>query len=191
MSAAPKSPRAAILPIAQRLLDALRPFCDRIEIAGSLRREVPQVGDIELVAIPIRPADLFNHPVKGPTPLDRFLDDHRITFTKRGDRYQQFTYGRHTVDLFLPTAATWGSVYTIRTGSWEFSHWLVTAQAAGGACPNEVQFRDGRLHAHGRLLSTAEETDVFAALGLVYIAPPLRAGAMPDAPRIDPIWNYE
>lgn len=191
MSTAPKQPYTTVLPQAQRLLDALRPYCARIELAGSLRRQKPMVGDIELVAIPLPRVNMFGEEIKGPRPLEIFLAEKGVQLTKNGPLYKQFQYGRYTVDIFLPTAETWGSVYTIRTGSWEFSRWLVTSQAAGGACPNEVQFRDGRLFAAGRRLSTTEETDVFAALGLLYIAPPLRAGAMPDAPRIDPIWKHE
>lgn len=192
MSAATRTPFAVIRPTADRIVEGLSPFCRRIELAGSLRREKSTIGDIEIVAIPIRPMTLFGEELfNQPTPLDRFLDGRNITFAKRGARYQQFTYGRHTIDLFLATADTWGSVCTIRTGSWEFSRWLVTSRAAGGAKPDEVQFRDGRLLANGRLLDTPEEADVFAALGLVWIEPYLRHGPVANPARIDPVWDYE
>ena len=38
--------------VADRLVTVLAPACERIEIAGSIRRQRPTVGDIELVAIP-------------------------------------------------------------------------------------------------------------------------------------------
>jgi DNA polymerase/3'-5' exonuclease PolX len=190
MSAVVKQPYPVVLPIAERLVEALRPWCDRIEIAGSLRRERPQVGDIEIVAIPRRLKDLFGHPIGGLTMLDSFLDDRGVTFAKRGERYQQFVYGRFTVDLFLPTAETWGSVFAIRTGGWEFSRWLVTSVAAGGAAPEGVVFRDGRLLAHGRLLATPEEADVFAALGLAWVPPMERTGPVAEPLRIEPVWNF-
>ena len=192
MSTVAKLPLATILPIAQRLLRGLAPYCARIELAGSLRRNRPMVGDIELVAIPHRPVDLLGQELTDmPTPLDRFLDAQAIPFTKRGRKYQQFTYGPYTVDLFLAAPATWGSIYTIRTGSADFSRWLVTSQPARGAAPAEVAFIDGRLTAHGRLLHTPEEADVFNALGLAYIPPADRHGPIPNPARIDPIWNYE
>ena len=191
MSANTKLPYTVVFPTAQRLVAALRPYCDRIEIAGSLRRQRPAIGDIELVALPRPRLNLFGEDIKGPNPLEVFLADKGIQFTKYGDRYKQFQYGRHTVDLFLPTPATWGSIFTIRTGSWQFSKWLVTPQAAGGAAPESVTFNGGRLHAHGRRLATAEEIDVFHALGLAYIDPADRHGPMPDAPRIAPVWNFE
>jgi DNA polymerase/3'-5' exonuclease PolX len=40
------------LKIAQETVELLRPHCERIEIAGSIRREKPEPNDIEIVAIP-------------------------------------------------------------------------------------------------------------------------------------------
>src|SRR5438128_1070575 len=36
---------------AASILKELKPYCDRIEIAGSLRREKPEVGDIEMLYV--------------------------------------------------------------------------------------------------------------------------------------------
>ncbi len=192
MSTSIKHPREAVHPIAQRLVDALRPYCRRIEVAGSLRRETQTVGDIEIVAIPIRPITLFGEELNDrPTDLDRFLDAHGVQFIKRGAKYQRFAYGRYEVDLFLTTSANWGSIFTIRTGSWEFSKWLVTSVTLGGAAPDGVQFREGRLYADGRLLATPEEEDVFAAIGLSWIPPIERTELIIGATRIEPIWNFE
>jgi DNA polymerase (family 10) len=191
MSAATKLPYAQIYSKAARLVEARRPHCQRIEIAGSLRRERPAVGDIELVAVPYRNTDLFGVVYENrPTSLDRFLDSHSITFTKRGAKYQQFQYGSVKVDLFLPFAETWGSVFTIRTGSAEFTHWLVTAQSAGGAKPDEVSFNGGRLYAGGRLLLTPEEEDVFAAVGLAWVPPQERHGPLANPARVEPVWRF-
>lgn len=38
--------------IATRIKAELQPHCERIEIAGSIRRNKPEVKDIEIVAIP-------------------------------------------------------------------------------------------------------------------------------------------
>ncbi len=40
------------LEIAEKTKELLAPYCERIEIAGSIRRKKPEVKDIELVAIP-------------------------------------------------------------------------------------------------------------------------------------------
>ncbi len=195
MSTTTKRPIQTVMPIAQRLLSALAPNCHRVELAGSLRRGRPMVGDIEIVAIPIRPTNLLGEELDGSTALDHYLDSRAIQFVKRGQKYQQFRYGPYLVDLFLATPATWGSVFTIRTGSADFSKWLVTYEPRG-ACPWQVSFGNananpGRLTHNGRLLSTPEETDVFNALGLAYIPPADRLGPIVNPQRIDPIWNYE
>src|SRR6476620_865884 len=38
--------------VARNVVGLMRPFCDRIEIAGSVRRGVAEVKDIEIVCIP-------------------------------------------------------------------------------------------------------------------------------------------
>lgn len=193
MSAVAKQPFHVVRPVADRIVEMLRPFCHRIELAGSLRRGAAMVGDIEICAIPVRFTDLFSQEIEDrPTELDRFLDRHEVTFKKRGTRYQQFKYGRFEVDLFLPNAATWGSIFTIRTGGWEFSRWLMMSRAAGGASPAGVGFVDGRVYANGRLLATPEERDVFDALGLKYIDPRDRGAGRPQRPEwVEPVWRYE
>lgn len=193
MSAVAKQPYYVVRPVADRIVELLRPYCHRIEVAGSLRREAAMVGDIEICAIPRRFVDLLGQEVEErPTELDRFLDIHEVTFMKRGARYQRFKYGRFEVDLFLPNGATWGSIFTIRTGGWEFSRWLVLSRAAGGAKPPEIAFIDGRVYANGRLLATSEERDVFDALGLKYIDPRDRGAGRPQHPEwVEPVWRYE
>lgn len=39
-------------PLARRILEAFRPYCSRGAIAGSVRREKPEVKDIEVVIVP-------------------------------------------------------------------------------------------------------------------------------------------
>jgi len=45
--------------IANKCLQILKPYCERIEIAGSIRREQPFPNDIELVYI-LKGKELFN-----------------------------------------------------------------------------------------------------------------------------------
>ena len=44
---------------ADRIVEILAPHCDRIEIAGSIRRQKPTIGDIEVVCIPKQNLDMF------------------------------------------------------------------------------------------------------------------------------------
>jgi len=43
-----------VIPIANALVEQLKPFCDKIEICGSIRRKKEMVGDIEIVCKPIK-----------------------------------------------------------------------------------------------------------------------------------------
>ena len=66
-----KRPYSQVLPIAESLVEKLRPACERIEIAGSLRREKAMVGDIEIVAVPRLERDLLGEP-QTPDGTPRF-----------------------------------------------------------------------------------------------------------------------
>ena len=70
-------PLAFATTLAKKLVDELAPYCQRIEIAGSVRRQSAEVGDIELVAIPkfaerptVTQQNLFEP--QTPTSLERF-----------------------------------------------------------------------------------------------------------------------
>ena len=52
MSSKPRFPLVLAVPMASELVKVLSPFCERIQVAGSIRRRQQQVGDIELVVIP-------------------------------------------------------------------------------------------------------------------------------------------
>src|SRR5271170_871003 len=58
--------------VARKIVEELRPVCDRIEIAGSLRRGNPAVHDIDLVLVPNTPAEEFS--LGGSTPLEELLE---------------------------------------------------------------------------------------------------------------------
>jgi hypothetical protein len=54
---------------AQQIVTWLTPFCERIEIAGSIRRQRPIVNDIDLVCIPkIHDSSISGLPPKKTSP---------------------------------------------------------------------------------------------------------------------------
>jgi DNA polymerase/3'-5' exonuclease PolX len=211
--------------VATALMGLLLPVCERLEIAGSIRREKPQVSDIELVAIPRtrseaiveapreRPqASLFAAPAPPITPPSRLVNclwerieeisegrarivpikpgaptlepDGRWNEKREsGSRYFRLFLPRPAlkVDLFLADAETWGAVFTIRTGSADFSRALVTRWTAvsGGG-----HFQNGRLYrADGAPVPTAEERDVFEACRARFISPRDRREASSLVPK--------
>lgn len=165
--------------LANAIVAELAPGCERIEVAGSIRRRKPDVGDIEVVAIPKMGTDLLGDPVG--SALDSILDAQvaagRFERVKGGDRYRQFIVKKQGIklDLFLTDADCWGAIFTIRTGSAEFSHKLVTPKSIGGLLPSHLRVQGGRLRdSDGKAISTPEETDLFNAIGLPWIEPEKR-----------------
>lgn len=161
------------LAVAKALVEHLRPGFVRVEIAGSIRRNKPEVKDIEIVAVPDlnplpRPVAVFGQPIPKwhKTILDRMLAEMveagSIRIEKNGERYKKFwlKYAGLSVDLFLvlPPAA-WGVQLVIRTGPADFSHWIVSRRKRGGALPNGHRVQDGAVWEGER-----EEKDLSASV---------------------------
>ncbi len=177
---ATKTPLADAQRTAVHIANTLAPFCDRIAVAGSIRRQRPHIGDIEIVALPKRQTDLLGIVVPGLMPLEAFLQERGVQIVKGGydpkkkevQKYLQFKYGRYSVDLFLPESPShWGSIFTIRTGSHDFNMWLMSTRAPAVG----VKFINGLLYTWGRqLIPTPEEEDVFAAVQMDFVPPEKR-----------------
>jgi len=161
---------------ATRIRNYLEKHFDRLEIGGSIRRKKAQIGDIELVGIikPTIETDLFdwNKEISSIESVPQWMDLLHYKPKKMGTKYMQFTaYYNLNVDLFLCTPETWGCIFTIRTGSSDFTRRLVTKKSKGGLCPDNMQFSDGRLWRDNIVLDTPEESDVFRELGIEFISP--------------------
>ena len=104
-------------PIENKLKAFLEPYCERIEIAGSIRRKKEIVKDVELVLIPKNANKLFN--VLG---LHLLKTIGGIRYLKNGDKYKQFFYLGIKIDLFVACPENWGYIFAIRTGSENYSH---------------------------------------------------------------------
>lgn len=166
--------------LADRIVEELRPGTTRIEIAGSVRRQKPEIGDIEIVCIPQLSINLFGDP--GGSILDIFIEqliqDGRIT---RGDKWGPKYKKLHIparpdlgIDLFITTPEEWGYTFTIRTGCAEFSHKLVTPRQQGGFLPGHLRVGGCRLWEGDKALETPEESDFLAALGVGWVEPEMR-----------------
>lgn len=177
-----KLPYREAMAIAGDLLVRLETACERILIAGSLRRMKPEIGDIEIVAIPKIEdvmADMFGQHIEGSgrNLLNERLVELGVTITKgvKDDaKFRQFTWRDVPVDLFVTTPECWGVIATIRTGSAEFSHWLMTERRKNGGCPSHLKVKEGRIWFASEPLSTPNEIDVFRTLEVPWIDPPER-----------------
>jgi DNA polymerase/3'-5' exonuclease PolX len=163
--------------IAAGIVAQLAPYCERIEIAGSIRRGRPEVHDIDIVCIPSGPA--FYRALQGVgQPCDNGSKIHRIALPGQVSQGKQFC-----ADIYIATEATWATLLLIRTGSADHNKHLCTLARQKGM----------RLHADGEGLELVAkdprdlfnqgppvvqgaipcrtETDIFNALGLKFKAP--------------------
>lgn len=181
--------------------NALLPSCYRVEIAGSLRRRRPDIGDIDLVCEPIvKPAlDMFGEPSGDERNLlHERLDDlvERGILEKRLNKLGHASWGPelrravHTglgVDIQIVTdRSAWGAWLAIRTGPAELNKALVTPRHKGGLLPPGFEFQGGfKLYAYGGRVETPTEEALFRALG--YECPrPMDRGVKPLVPIATP-----
>lgn len=118
--------------IAINLLRQLEPCTDFCSIAGSIRREKPEVKDIEIVCVGKRiiDKDMFGevigtHLIK---PFITTVNNFGVVLKGKPDgRYMQIQLPENIVlDLFMPQANDVGRIYCIRTGSADYSSKIIT-----------------------------------------------------------------
>lgn len=160
--------------VAEKVVERLSPHCERIEIAGSIRREKPEVGDVEIVCIPKKFTDLLGQNlghcpefvaavtrwegVKGDPEKGRYTQ--RILPVRDGVK----------LDLFMTDVKRWGLTMLIRTGSAEFNQKFLKRLDSAG-----VKMMNGRLWTLDLLeLPAFEEADVFKAANMKFVEPKAR-----------------
>jgi DNA polymerase/3'-5' exonuclease PolX len=152
--------------LADQLVEELSPYCTRIEIAGSLRRKMADVGDIEIVAMP---GDFAEGMLGCILPEAKFI--------KNGPRYKQIALPEEiNLDLFLVRPpAQWGVIFLLRTGPADFSRLAVTRRIQGGLLPSDCAVRFGGVQRNGITMVMPEEEDFLNLIGLPGLAPEKRA----------------
>lgn len=159
--------------IAERVLAILEPFCERIVIAGSIRRQKPEVRDIELLAIPkyVEGADMLDARIRSMVYYEmlgyRLNKLGRKTYGAKNKLLVHVPSGIG-IDLFSTTAECWPVALFVRTGG------KVTNQQVSMAA-----LRKGwQFHAYGRGFTTPDgeivchsEHDIFKAVGWPYKEP--------------------
>jgi DNA polymerase/3'-5' exonuclease PolX len=192
----------AAMTLAERVQRELQPFCHKCEIAGSIRRARPEVGDIDLVILP-KVED-------GISTVRQIKDRCRERCRVITDGAQNFICGmkvKHeppqvgtfefqldiffahggVPDLLSPQPSNFGSLLLCRTGSKEHNIWLATRAKSMDMKWNPYQglFAGGlwelegqeSVYRGGQLIASETEEQIYAALGLKWIAPALREQA--------------
>lgn len=175
---------------ARTLMELLRPFCERIEIAGSLRRQKAEVGDIELLMIPkfapprIPGGDMFENPDvdKADEMINLWLADNFVAkrMTNAAPPPRPAGWGPknklaiHTaslipVDFFATTPENWWVSLVIRTGSKDTNLRLTTGAQARGATLNA--YGSGVTWSDGTSTPATSEEHVFEMCCVPYLKP--------------------
>lgn len=165
--------------IARALIDHLNPWCDRIEVAGSIRRRKPEVGDIELVVIPKDESakmSIFQKLLDAGTrvkgqPNGKYIQWHMRAVGPHPNKTDDAMVEYFTLDLFYATPKNWGLQLAIRTGSAAYSHKVLATgwtrkgyHAAGGVL----------FDSHGHPTYIREERELFELIGRPYEEPQYR-----------------
>lgn len=153
--------------IAECIMHDLSPHCERIAIAGSIRRHKALVGDIEIVAIP-KPYDVGLFASGIATVVDRWK---KVKGELPCKYTQRMLEEGIALDLFFARPENWGLILAIRTGSAEYSHQVL----AHNWSQRGFKSIEGILHnRHGDPIHTPEERDVFSICGIPWADPEKR-----------------
>lgn len=175
--------RAEALPVAAELCQCLKPYCDRLIVAGSLRRGASTVGDIEILYVPKmeeQPLDFFEtHMVSlVGIEIDRLLDDG--TLSRRPSKNGTFAWGEKNklalhrtgigIDLFRTTDEAWWNYLVCRTGPADSNKRIAIAAQERGYTWNPYGTGFTKL-ADGHQVTVTSEAEVFEFVGLPYNEP--------------------
>lgn len=128
--------------IAVSICYQLQPYCveNRLNIAGSIRRQKPNVKDIEITCVPknIEEKDLFGEVIghkRSPDFINSVFTIGRIVKGSPAGRMMQIELKEIMIDLFIPEPHDYFRQYAIRTGSSQYSALVIaTAWKKKGWC---------------------------------------------------------
>ena len=164
---APRILLSRALPVAEQIVGALRghPGAERVEVAGSLRRLVDAVKDLDVIATAADPAALAGSLVDLP------LVESIQSAGEAGARVT--THSGMRVDLRVVAPDQFGNVLQHLTGSKAHNVALRESTVRRGLHVSEYGILDD---ATGETHRCATEEEVYERLGLAWIPPELREG---------------
>lgn len=162
--------------IAEELKSLLAPECDKIEVAGSIRRRKPFVGDIEILAVPkyVDGVDQLDEEIK-KLMAERLLGYRRnvrgsISYGPKNKLLVHLPSGVG-VDIFSTDAERWWVSLVVRTGGEITNRRIATAAIRKGW--HLQAYGHGFTTPQGDVVCRSEE-ETFRAVGLPYLPPERR-----------------
>lgn len=167
--------------IANDLAEALAPFCERICVAGSIRRRRSHVGDIEIVYVPKWTRDLLGAPMQSLADvaiegivaggvLEPRPNKNGVPVWGSQNKLARHVESGIPVDLFSATQENWWNYLVCRTGPAESNVRIATAARQQGWQWNP--YSEGFSHmTSSRTHAVTSEQEVFEFLKLPYQQP--------------------
>ena len=158
--------------IADLIKGELAQFCERIEVAGSIRRARPEVGDIDFVILP-KAGQLAAIKARCEQRCAVVKDGEQNYIVRLPNGFQvDIFFARPAVkDLLQTVPGNWGSLLLCRTGSTAHNIWLVEHAKSRGFTWNPYR---GVLDGDGFVIASETEEDIFDMLALDFVAPASR-----------------
>lgn len=173
-------PHSFAYEVAQSIIEELRDVCEKIEIAGSIRRNKPCVNDVDIIAIPRcseeRDDSLFGEP-QMQNLLERKLAylcmNRLLSLEANGPKIKRFIKTVDgddvPIDLYIASKQSWWTHLLIRTGS--KTHNIKLARRAQDLHMQLKADGSGLLTPGGDVVQLENEEHVFRLLGLAYRTP--------------------
>lgn len=172
--------------IAAEIITKISPYCEKVQIAGSIRRQKPTVSDIEIIYIPQYEVDdrfglfndsnqVLNNKLRTYLSTADFLKRvNKLGYTNFGEQIQLMLYkDNYPVDFFKTTPTGWAIEKLIRTGSKEFNIFIIEKAIekgykilVGNSCLQKIESNE--------LIYPKSEEEIFKILGLENIPPEKR-----------------
>jgi len=142
--------------IACDIKSQLEMYCERIEIAGSIRRKKPFVHDIDMICIPNNQGQF----------IAKLQSLGRIKMG--GNKLIRCQLPEISLDIYIATPEIWATLLLIRTGSAKHNVMLCTRAQKMGM---KLHADGSGLTKHGDRIAGDTEESIFEALDMKYKSP--------------------
>lgn len=152
--------------LAGQVKAAVEDKCERIEVAGSIRRQKPKIHDIDFVVLAKSDAEWqrINERLKHLKAKPNCSGNDVIK------AFVPCQSGLFQVDFYRAKPSPFGILWLVRTGSAEHNMWLAGYAFSKGM---RLKYSEGLIK-EGTIIAGENEKAVFEALALPYPSPPQR-----------------